>query len=67
MEGALVRWGANLYIRGMPSRGQPITWGWGGINKIGLHRHSMHWGIKPPLKNTTPSFLPSRPLNLQTV
>ena len=29
----------------------------------------MHWGITtPPLKNTTPSFLPSSPLlNLQTV
>ena len=31
--------------------------------------HSVHWGINPsPLKNTTPSFLPSwPPLNLQTV
>ena len=26
-------------------------------------KHSVHWGINPPLKNTTPSFLP---LNLQT-
>ena len=28
--------------------------------------HSVHWGIKPPLKNTPP-FLPSPPLNLQTL
>ena len=30
--------------------------------------HSRHWGINPPpLKNTTPSFLPSPPVNQQTV
>ena len=30
-------------------------------------RHSVHWGITTPIKNTTPSFLPSPSLNLQTV
>ena len=30
--------------------------------------HSVHQSINPfPLKNTTPSFLPSPPLNLETV
>ena len=28
MKGAPLRWGGNLYMRGMPSRGQPITWGY---------------------------------------
>ena len=29
--------------------------------------HSVHWGIKPPSKTPPLSFLPSLPLNLQTV
>ena len=33
-----------------------------------LSRHSVHWGSKPPLRNTIPpSFLPSPRLNLQTI
>ena len=28
--------------------------------------HSVHWGIKPLLKNSTPYFSPSLLLNLQT-
>ena len=34
---------------------------------IDERNNSVHWGINPTLKNTTPSFLPSHPLNLQTV
>ena len=29
--------------------------------------HSVHWGINPTFKNTTPSFLPSPLLSLQIV
>ena len=29
--------------------------------------HSVHWGISPHSKIPPPSFLPSLPLNLQTV
>ena len=34
--------------------------------KIKKH-HSVHWGLNPPLKNTTPLFLAKPPLNQQTV
>ena len=49
-----------------------IVWknfGWAVVQDGHSQDHSMHWGISTlfPLKNITPFFLPSPPLNLQTV
>ena len=29
------------------------------VNLYGCSHHSVHWGIKPPLKTPLPSFLPT--------
>ena len=37
------------------------------VNEMALPTYGVHWGLTPPpLKNITPSFLPSPILNLQT-
>ena len=35
------------------------------INKKAPQTHSVHWGLKPPQKNITPSFLPSLLFNVK--
>ena len=34
---------------------------------MGQNNHNGHWGINPPLKNTTPLLIAKPPLNQQTV
>ena len=37
------------------------------VNKKATPTYSVHWGLNPPFKNITPSFLASPLLNLESI